>query len=92
MPGQAQITSIESLETFRSDLVVYLSQMQPVMDEAAGEVTHVFTHFPLALTVFVTHVPKTAAAPEGARWVELAHLRDEALPNVMRKVLSAALD
>jgi A/G-specific adenine glycosylase len=58
----------------------------------AGEVTHVFTHFPLALTVFVTHVPKTAAAPEGARWVELAHLRDEALPNVMRKVLSAALD
>src|SRR6478736_3827530 len=39
MPGQAQITSIESLETFRSDLVVYLSQMQPVMDEAAGEVT-----------------------------------------------------
>jgi hypothetical protein len=39
MPGQAQITSIESLETFRSDLVVFLSQMQPVMDEAGGEVT-----------------------------------------------------
>ncbi|MBS0533054.1 MAG: A/G-specific adenine glycosylase [Proteobacteria bacterium] len=58
----------------------------------AGEVTHVFTHFPLALTVFVTQVPKTAAAPKGARWVETAHLRDEALPNVMRKVLSAALD
>lgn len=38
MPGQAQITSIDSLETFRADLVVYLSQMQPVMDEAASEV------------------------------------------------------
>ena len=39
MPGQAQITSIESLETFRSELVVFLSQMQPVLDEAGGEVT-----------------------------------------------------
>lgn len=38
MSNQAQITSIESLETFRSDLVVFLSQMQPVMDEAGGEV------------------------------------------------------
>ncbi|MCW5692408.1 MAG: A/G-specific adenine glycosylase [Pseudolabrys sp.] len=57
-----------------------------------GEVTHVFTHFPLALTVFVAQVPKTAKAPNGARWAEVAHLRDEALPNVMRKVLAAALD
>jgi len=39
MSNQAQITSIESLETFRADLVVFLSQMQPVMDEAGGEVT-----------------------------------------------------
>jgi hypothetical protein len=39
MPGQAQITSIESLETFRAELVVFLSQMQPVLDEAGGEVT-----------------------------------------------------
>lgn len=38
MPGQAQITSIESLETFRADLIVYLSQMQPVLDEISGEV------------------------------------------------------
>ena len=62
------------------------------LKNAAGEVTHVFTHFPLSLTVFVTRVPKTAKAPKGARWVEVTHLRDEALPNVMRKVLSAALD
>ncbi|WP_245416918.1 A/G-specific adenine glycosylase [Undibacter mobilis] len=58
----------------------------------AGEVTHVFTHFPLALTVFVAQVPKAAAAPKGARWVEVADLPGEALPNVMRKVLAHALD
>lgn len=58
----------------------------------AGEVTHVFTHFPLALTVFVAPVPKTAAAPKGSRWVKVADLPGEALPNVMRKVLAHALD
>lgn len=58
----------------------------------AGEVTHVFTHFPLALTVFIARVPKTAAAPKGARWVKVADLPGEALPNVMRKVLAHALD
>ena len=58
----------------------------------AGEVTHVFTHFPLALTVFVAQVPRTAAAADGARWVKVADLAGEALPNVMRKVLAHALD
>lgn len=58
----------------------------------AGEVTHVFTHFPLALTVFVAPVPKATAAPKGARWVKVANLPGEALPNVMRKVLAHALD
>lgn len=38
MPSQAQVTSIESLESFRSDLIVYLSQMLPALDEASGEV------------------------------------------------------
>ena len=57
-----------------------------------GEVTHVFTHFPLALTVFVASVSKTAVAPKGARWVKVVDLPGEALPNVMRKVLAHALD
>jgi A/G-specific adenine glycosylase len=56
-----------------------------------GVVTHVFTHFPLELTVFVAHVPRAAAAPKGARWVKVADLAGEALPSVMRKVLSHAL-
>jgi len=57
-----------------------------------GVVTHVFTHFPLELTVFVAEVPRATPAPKRARWVRLADLRGEALPSVMRKVLTHALE
>jgi len=57
-----------------------------------GIVSHVFTHFPLELSIFMADVPRGTAAPEGARWVALADLAGEALPNVMRKVLAHALD
>jgi hypothetical protein len=38
MSGQAQITSVEALEAFRSDLIVFLAQMLPVLDEVGSEV------------------------------------------------------
>jgi A/G-specific adenine glycosylase len=57
-----------------------------------GVVTHVFTHFPLELTVFVGQLPKATPSPKGARWAKLATAQDEALPNVMRKVLAHALN
>src|ERR1017187_1221128 len=40
MPAQAQVTSVEAIASFRADLVVYLAQMKPVLDEVAGEVLH----------------------------------------------------
>jgi A/G-specific adenine glycosylase len=58
----------------------------------AGVVTHVFTHFPLELVVYTASVPARTRAPEGARWVPVATLQDEALPNVMRKVIAHGLD
>jgi A/G-specific adenine glycosylase len=58
----------------------------------AGVVTHVFTHFPLELVVYTSRVPARTRAPDGARWVSAATLQDEALPNVMRKVLTHALE
>ena len=57
-----------------------------------GVVNHVFTHFPLELTVFLAEVPRGTRAPKGARWVKRADLAGEALPNVMRKVLAHALN
>lgn len=56
----------------------------------AGIVTHVFTHFPLELVVYTAAVPSRSRAPEGMRWVPIATLADEALPNVMRKVVAHA--
>ncbi len=58
----------------------------------AGVVTHVFTHFPLELVVYTACAAARAQAPEGMRWVPIATLADEALPNLMRKVVAHGLD
>ena len=57
----------------------------------AGVVTHVFTHFPLELVVYTAKAPAHTRPPEGMRWVPIATLADEALPNVMRKVIAHGL-
>jgi A/G-specific adenine glycosylase len=57
----------------------------------AGVVTHVFTHFPLELVVYTAKVPTKTKAPKGMRWVPIATLADEALPNVMRKAIAHGL-
>jgi A/G-specific adenine glycosylase len=57
----------------------------------AGVVTHVFTHFPLELVVYTARVSPRARAPDGMRFVPIATLKDEALPNVMRKVIAHGL-
>ena len=57
----------------------------------AGVVTHVFTHFPLELVIYTASVAACTRALEGMRWVPIATLKDEALPNVMRKVIAHGL-
>src|SRR5215218_2196242 len=57
----------------------------------AGVVTHVFTHFPLELVVYTARAPAGTRAPAGMRWVPIATLADEALPNVMRKAIAHGL-
>jgi A/G-specific adenine glycosylase len=55
-----------------------------------GVVEHGFTHFPLQQAVYVARAPARTTAPAGMRWVALAELHGEALPNVMRKVVAHA--
>lgn len=55
-------------------------------------VRHVFTHFPLELTIFVARVPFETQAPEGMRFTPFARLREEAFPNVFLKALEAGLE
>jgi len=54
-------------------------------------VRHVFTHFPLELTVYLAEFPARTPAPAGMRWVALSGLAGEALPSLMRKVVAHAL-
>lgn len=55
-------------------------------------VRHVFTHFPLELTVFAGRVPLETPAPEGMRFTPFARLKEEAFPNVFLKALEAGLE
>jgi A/G-specific adenine glycosylase len=59
--------------------------------KTAGVVRHVFTHFPLELTVYMSEVPPRTTAPRGTRWIEIAELDGEALPSLMRKVIARVL-
>ncbi|WP_416193253.1 A/G-specific adenine glycosylase [Nitrobacter sp. TKz-YC01] len=63
----------------------------PRWQRKVGAVTHIFTHFPLELAVYTAAVAARTAAPEGMRWVPIARLDDEALPNLMRKVIAHGL-
>jgi A/G-specific adenine glycosylase len=58
----------------------------------AGVVRHVFTHFPLELSVYVADVAAVTPAPDEARWVKISELPGEALPSLMRKVVAHAFD
>jgi A/G-specific adenine glycosylase len=55
-----------------------------------GVVRHVFTHFPLELTVYAARVSAGIKAPTGMRFVPLDEIEGEALPTLMRKVLTHA--
>ncbi|MGB7100214.1 MAG: A/G-specific adenine glycosylase [Xanthobacteraceae bacterium] len=56
-----------------------------------GTVRHVFTHFPLELSVYAAELPAGVQAPEGMRWIPMADIAGEALPSLMRKVIAHAL-
>ena len=55
-----------------------------------GIVTHTFTHFPLALTVYATKVRATTPPPAGTRWLPFGEVAGEAFPSLMRKVIAHA--
>jgi A/G-specific adenine glycosylase len=55
-----------------------------------GVVTHTFTHFPLELVVYATRLASGTPPPVDMRFVALDRLSEEALPNLMRKVVALA--
>jgi len=92
--GMTEVLGSEWSSDFKiSDALSHAPKLRgsPQWRKLAGRVRHVFTHFPLELTVFVARVPKNTPAPEGTRWVRSGDAHAEALPKVMRKVLAHAL-
>lgn len=43
MSGQARVSSIDALESFRADIVQYISKVRPAIDDTAGEVRRIRT-------------------------------------------------
>lgn len=92
--GMTEVPTTEWTHDFAggTELAPRLSRARLKWRRVSGMVTHAFTHFPLQLVVYRATVPADAQAPHGARWVRLADVGAEALPNVMRKVLAHALE
>ncbi len=56
----------------------------------AGNITHVFTHFELRLSIYkADHIAIKSGT--GGWWVKLDNLHEEALPTVMKKAIAAAI-
>ncbi len=69
----------------------FATRKSPNWRRTVGIVRHVFTHFPLELTVYAADVPARTLAPKDTRWIAISDLAGEALPSLMRKVLAHAL-
>ena len=58
--------------------------------QAAGSISHVFTHFELRLSIFRVG-PIDRPSDNHGFWVPVTELDGEALPTVMKKAIAAAI-
>ena len=88
--GMTEVPSTAWTEDFKESRALAEAPLKASWRRLPGAVEHGFTHFPLRQSVYVAQVPARTKAPAGMRWVALADLHGEALPNVMRKVVAHA--
>ncbi|MET1414026.1 A/G-specific adenine glycosylase [Roseibium sp. HPY-6] len=90
--GMTEVPGTEWSETFDPARAAGQAPFAGAWKKCTSEVKHTFTHFHLRLTVFRTDTEDAVLSKVGgAWWSPTASLEDEALPTVMRKVVSAAL-
>jgi A/G-specific adenine glycosylase len=89
--GMTEVPTTEWTRDFDETLALGDAPLDAQWRRLAGVVTHTFTHFPLELAVYRAEVTAARKPPAGMRWTPLADLAGEALPNVMRKVVTHAL-
>jgi A/G-specific adenine glycosylase len=85
--GMTEVPTTEWSRDFDAASALSAAPLEATWRRLPGVVNHVFTHFPLELTVYAADFPTRTRAPEGMRWVASGHLAEAALPSVMRKVI-----
>jgi A/G-specific adenine glycosylase len=85
--GMTEVPTTEWTRDFDQGAALNQAPLKAAWRRLPGAVSHVFTHFPLELTVYAADFPAHTGAPEGARWVAQSDLAGAALPSVMRKVI-----
>jgi A/G-specific adenine glycosylase len=70
--------------------LIAVEPLRAVWEQQSDVVRHVFTHFPLELTVFKAEITAGVVAPAGMRWISANEIAGEAFPTVFRKVLQVA--
>ncbi|MGO4172245.1 A/G-specific adenine glycosylase [Bosea sp. TAF32] len=88
--GMAEVPTSEWRADYELDGAAQDAPLPLRWTRLAEPVRHVFTHFPLELTVFTGSVPERTLAPAGMRFTKLANLAGEPLPSVMLKVVERA--
>jgi len=88
--GMAEVPTSEWRADYELDGAAQDAPLPLRWTQVPEPVRHVFTHFPLELTVFTATVPAATPAPAGMRFTPPAQLGLEPLPGVMVKVLAAA--
>jgi A/G-specific adenine glycosylase len=92
--GMTEVPGTEWVADFDESIVLSLA---PRLGETSltwrrldGRVRHVFTHFPLELSVFVARVDDGARAPRGCRFLAPGAIASAAFPTLIIKVLAHA--
>ncbi|GLS23385.1 A/G-specific adenine glycosylase [Labrys miyagiensis] len=88
--GMTEIPSSTWSEDFDIGGALAHAPLRTNWRKLSGEVSHGFTHFELAVTVYAADALVSTKAPPDCRWVRLADLDGEALPTVMRKIVALA--
>ncbi|KAF0137200.1 MAG: A/G-specific adenine glycosylase [Xanthobacteraceae bacterium] len=89
--GMTEVPGTDWTAAFSPDDAAGQQPLRAAFRRLPGLVTHVFTHFPLELTVYRADVPQDTASPPGMRWTGPDEIAGEAFPTVMRKVVGHAM-
>jgi A/G-specific adenine glycosylase len=89
--GMAEVPTSEWRDDYEPSRAILDAPFEARWTRLPGHVRHVFTHFPLELTVLFARAGIDMPPPEGMRWTARADLGAEPLPNLMKKVLDHAV-